>query len=418
MTRAAHIFLLGVLLAAPAMCRAATPDVARQLMQQAESAMKAGNWDDVIKLSEQVISEHPEAVNVWPTAEMNIARALAKKGDLAGALQAAHICVDAATTAQAFDAAVIFAAQIMSAQDKNIDRANQYIAFAQQGGKTNPMDAVGYPTQPDSEKVFTAMRLQAGDDAAASRLRAFTYIFTGKPKDALAQFAEAFRRSANMMDLQRTSNDLVAIGLRDMRGYRVGLDTDLQFVIYGPNGPDGKPGTSDDIVDPFAAYLPPAPRAGQGGLSCTDSATLAPLQQVYDAARLYGGDPLVFDEMRRPALVALTRATSALDGWGAPGQEDWYLDLALGRNGMPRPSPGTSAQLLAGAELAARGRNDNLGDIDAVWQAVDADYAAKNLTPEKNVETVRNQFLRLRAALSKISFPKIYLKPLAAPATF
>jgi tetratricopeptide (TPR) repeat protein len=418
MKRAARIIILCAALAAPAVSLAAAPDAARGLMQQADAAVKAGRWDDAIKLSEQVISNHPEAVNSWPAAELDIAKALAQKGDLAGALQAAHLCLDGAMSPQTFDSTVMFAAQIMSAQDKNVDRANQYINFALQGGKTNPMDAVGYPAMPDREKAFAAMRPQAGDDAAASRLRAFTYIFAGKPKDALAQFAEAFRRCSNTSDLQRAAEDLVFIGLRDVRGNRVGLDAGLQFVMYGPSGPDGKPGTADDIVDPFAAYLSPAPKAGQGGLSGIDPAALPPLQQVYDAARLYAGDALLFDEIRHPALVALARATSALDGWGAPGQKDWYLDLALGRNGLPRPKPSTASLLVTGAEWAARGRDYHLGGIDAVWQAIDADAAAQNQPTDKPVEVVHNQFLKLRAGLGKVSFPTILLRPLTAPATF
>jgi hypothetical protein len=411
------IFCLSLALAQRGVA-ASVPDVTHDLLKQSDAATAAGKWDDVITLNEEVISGHPEGVNSWFTAEMNIAKALTKKGDLPGALQAAHVCLDGAPTPQAFDSAVTFAAQVMSAEDKSVDRANQFITFEQEGGKTNPLDAVGYPAQPEREKAFVAMRLQAADDAAASRLRAFTYLFTGKPKDALAQFAEAFRRCNNNADIQHAASDLVCIGLRDMRGHRVGLEADLPFVIYGPNGPDGKPGTADDNPDPFAAYLSLPPPAGQGGLSGVDPAALAPLRQVYDAARLYAGDPLLFDEMRRPALVALTRATSALDGWGAPGQVDWYLDLALGRHGVPRASSGSGAMLIAGAELAARGRSYHLGGIDAVWQAVDADSAAKNLPPDKNFERVRTQFNALRTALGRISFPKENLKPLSAPASF
>jgi hypothetical protein len=49
--------------------------------------------------------------------------------------------------------------------------------------------------------------------------------------------------------------DMVLIGARAVRGHPVGLDVFFQFVNYGPAGPDGKPGTADDLADPFAPLL-------------------------------------------------------------------------------------------------------------------------------------------------------------------
>jgi tetratricopeptide (TPR) repeat protein len=411
------LFLCGPVLL-PVARGAAAPNPVDDLMRQAQGAVKAGKFDDALQLYEKMFTEHPEASNHWFDVQINIAQALAKKGDLSGAAQAAHLCLDGASDAQSFDAAVMFTATILSAQDKNVDRANQFIAFAQTGGKTNPMDAVGYPSLPDREKAFAAIRRQVGDDANASRLRAFTYLFTGKPKDALAQFAEEFRRSDNISNLQLPILDLVNIGLRDMRGHRVGLDQDLQFVIFGPNGPDGKPGTADDLTDPFAPWLPAPPAAGEGGLSGIDAGGLATLHQVRDAAQLYGGDPLLFPDIRLPALTALQRSTSALDGWGAPGRKDWYLDRALGLGGMPLPDEGTRGLLLAGAQLSARGRACHLGGLYTLWNEIDADCAANNIPSDKPIVAARAQFDRICTVLGHVLFPKISLNPLKKPATF
>jgi len=396
----------------------AAPNPGQDLIKQAQAAVKAGQLDDALALYEKVITEHPEAINLWYTAESGIAQTLAKKGDFTGAAQAAHLCLDGAPNGQSFDEAVMLTASIFSARDKSVDRANQFIAFQQAGGKTNPMDAIGYPSLPEREKAFATMRQQAGQDAAASRLRADTYLFTGKPKDALAQFAEAFRRCGNSPDLQAVVSDLVGIGLRNMRGHRVGLDRDLQFVIYGPNGPDGKPGTADDLTDPFAAWLPAPPAAGQGGLSGIDDASLATLRKVRDATELYGGDPLVYPEYRRSGLKALIRVTSALDGWGAPGQKDWYLQRALGLDGLPEPDNDTGGLILAGAELAARGRDYHLGGIHALWDEIDADCAANSIPSNKSSDGVRKQFDNLCAQLARISFPQQSIHPLTIPATF
>ena len=254
-----------LLLVGPAISFAAEPDAAvGDLFKQAQAAVAAGKFDDAVHLYGQVLTEHPTASARWYEAQLGIAQALVKKGDFAEAAKAAHLCLDGAPTLQTFDAAVTATANILSAQDKNVDRANQFINFEQNGpgpGVTNPMDAVGYPSLPDRETAFAALRQQGDDDDG--RLRAMTYLFTGKPRDALAQFADAFRRSTNHLQPTRAASDLVLIGLRAVRGHRVGLDKAIQFVIYGVNGPDGKPGTPDDLTDPFAEYLPAPPPMGR-----------------------------------------------------------------------------------------------------------------------------------------------------------
>jgi len=399
------------------------PNPVDDLYQQAQAAAKAGKWDDAIQFYERVLTEHPEDPGRWFDAQMNITQMLARKGDWDGAARAAHLCLDAAPNLPAFDGAVGLTAAILSAQDKNVDRANQFLAFEQSGpagGKTNPMDAVGYPSLPNREAAFAAFRQQAGEDASASRLRAYTCLLTGKPHDALAQFSDAFRRNTNPYDFTNGGVELVVVGLRAARGHRVGLDQAMQFVIYGPNGPDGKPGAADDLPDPFAQEMPATPPPGQGGLAGTDPASLAALRKVHDAARLYAGDPLTPIDMRRTALGALERTNIALDNWGAPGQKEWYFRLAFGL-GCPLPDEYTGGYL-SGLYYAARDRDNNYGGVAATWNEVAADCAAHNIRlpqPQQNsLEGIRSQFTKNMAILAGIQFPKINFQPLKAPATF
>jgi tetratricopeptide (TPR) repeat protein len=393
------------------------PNPVDDLFKQAQISAKDGKFDDAIQSYEHVLTDHPEAYSRWFDAEMNLAQMLAKKGDWDGAAKAAHLCLDGAPNLGSFDRAVGFAAAILSAQDKNIDRANQFIAFEQAGTGVNPMDAVGYPSLPEREKAFTLIRQQAGDDANASRLRGFTYLFTGKPKEALGQFADAFRRNESPYDLSNAGVELVCIGLRAVRGHRVGLDKDMQFVIFGPDGPDGKPGTADDLTDPFAQFMPPVPAAGTGGLAALSADDLATLQKVRDAAQVYAGDPfLPSDGIRRTALAALQRANDALDGWGAPGQKDWYLRLALGVDCRP-PDENTTGYL-TGMQLAARGRAAHYGGVHALWNEIDAVCAAKNIDPPRRLKDVRAQFEKVCAGLEQIKFSTPTLVLLKKPATF
>ena len=51
--------------------------------------------------------------------------------------------------------------------------------------------------------------------------------------------------------MAKTAQD-IAIGLKALNGTPVGMDAFVAFQRYGPNGPDGKPGTADDLKDPLA----------------------------------------------------------------------------------------------------------------------------------------------------------------------
>ncbi len=261
------------------------------------------------------------------------------------------------------------------------------------------------------------MRRQAGDDSIACRLRGYTYLYSGKPKDALGNFADAFRRNENPYDLSNAGVDLVATGLRSARGHRVGLDKAMQFVIYGPAGPDGKTGTADDLPDPFTPLMPPVPAPGTGGYAEFSPDDLAALQKVRDAALLYAGDPLLpSDQIRRNALGALQRVNDALDSWGAPGQKDWYVRLALGIDCLP-PDEYTTGYLI-GAESAARGRDCNYGGVRALWAEIDGLCAANKIDPPKRLGRLHQAIRRHLRTLGQIQFPKPTYNLLKDPARF
>ena len=397
----------------------AAPNPVDDLFKQAQDAMTGKKYDDAISAYQHVINEHPEAVDRWYDAQHGIVQALIQKGDLAGAAQSAHVCLDAAPSLGAFADTVNFTANILSAQDKNVDRANKFIAY-QDGdapGAANPMDAVGYPAQPDRETAFAKIRQDSGQDAAAARLRAETFLFSGKPRDALPQFADAFRRNENSYDLRNAGIELVTVGLRAAQGNQAGLDKAMQFVIYGPNGADGKPATPDDVPDPFKKWLT-SPAPGQGGVSGLNPGDRATLKKIGDAAQLYAGDAILpSDGPRRSSLAALLRINDALDGWGVAGQEDWFLRLALGL-GCPPPDEYTAVTYLRGAAFAARGRDLNYAGVRALWAEIKAECEAYSVPLPKHLADVHTEFDRYPAGLLQVQFTKITINPLKTPATF
>ncbi len=399
----------------PARANDARSGIADTLFRKAQAANDAHKPDDALSLYERILEEHPERLDAWFPVQRNIAETLARKGDLAEAAKAAHLCLDIAPNPQAFNEAVAFAANILSALDKNVDRANQFLAFQQSGsagGAVNPMDAVGYPSLPNRERAFETMRQQAGDTPAASRIRAYTFLLTGKPKEALAQFADGFRRSSTFSDLQRAGLDLTTIGLRDVRGCGIGIETAVQFVIFGPNGKDGKPNTPDDLTDPFAEWLPAAPAPGEGGLADPSADDLATLRKVRDACALYAGDSLLEDYLLRyHAFAVLHRTHIALDDWGIAGQKDWYLQYAFEFGNLTEVLPCTLA--------AARDRALHFGGVYPLLDEIDAKLAAQDVKPKNGIEKARAQFDALCAELNRASAVKVSpIKPLSQPASF
>ena len=87
---------------------------------------------------------------------------------------------------------------------------------------------------------------------AGHRARGYVYLVWCKPKEALSEFKKAFALcSLQPTELEQAAQDIV-VGLRALNGTPVGSDAFHHFQRYGPNGPDGKPKTPDDLKDPLA----------------------------------------------------------------------------------------------------------------------------------------------------------------------
>ena len=258
-----------------------------------------------------------------------------------------------------------------------------------------------------------AVREQAGDSAAGSRLRAWTFLLGGKPREAFAQFADAFRRSANQRDIQIAGADLATTGLRAAQGHRIDQNKALQFVLFGPDGPDGKPNTDDDLTDPFAGILAAPPAAGEGGLAGLGAEELAALRHVRDAAKLYAGSAGLDSRMRLPGITALQRANEALDEWGGAEQKDWYVRLALEADKSFQTDP-----FWTGAQAAAKARALHLGGVTALWNEVDAICAASGIEPTPAMANAHKQFLSTTGSFGRLESKPPVSKPLQKPASF
>jgi len=235
-------------------------------LRAADAALKAERPDDALRACERVFVAHPEASDHWYAAQRTIADLHLKRGRFDEALQAARILLDAASDEGRVAEAARFLAEALKGLDRNVARANavlNYQRFGPDGEDAkpgtpddlkDPLAAMPRPTWPDRERAFDEARKKAGDDADAMRHRAMTYLHSGHPKEALRCFVDAFGRSTQR-DFQNLGREMICVGARAVRGHAVGLDPFFAFVNCGPAGPDGKPGTADDLKDPFEPLL-------------------------------------------------------------------------------------------------------------------------------------------------------------------
>jgi len=327
-------------------------------MQKANASAAANRLDEALLAYEQVFVESCEISDRWMEAQTRIVEILQKLNRDQEALAAARIGLDAGADAAQIQAWTKVIMELMRKIDKNVIRANQFLAYQQLGpaGKDqvtgtpddlqNPLAAVPYPVYPAREQAFAGARAAAGDSAGASRHRAMTYVFTGKPAEALKYFADGFRRCA-AHEMGPMASDLVAIGVRGVRGHPADLDRYFTFLARGPTGPDGKLGTPDDVPDPFQAMGIVAPAPGSGGLAGIPPDQLAQIKELLPRLEEMA-QSWRRPEDRKEAIAAITRSHEALCDWGAPGVKEWYIGQVL------ISSPDVRKILIDGALASAR----------------------------------------------------------------
>jgi tetratricopeptide (TPR) repeat protein len=246
---------------------AGTPGRAAEYAKYAaDIAWDAQKFEDALKAYERIFLDHPESADVWYDAQMRIAEGLLRLNRPQDALGAARIALDGATDENRALGAMRFIAEAMKNIDGHLGRANAFINYqrfgpagedAQAGTAddlADPLAAVPRPSYPEREKVFEASRARAGDNAEAMRYRAMTYLYAGRPVQALRCAMDAFARCTGS-DVQTYAELMILVGARAVRGHAADMEPFYAFVNYGPAGPDGKAGTADDLADPFAPLL-------------------------------------------------------------------------------------------------------------------------------------------------------------------
>jgi len=169
-------------------------------------------------------------------------------------------------TAQSFGRAVDLVTDALRARDGHLVSGNSFRLLQAHGPAgpdrkagtpddvPNPLASLAPKPDPERDKLFEAAIAhwaKKPKSVAAHRARAWVYLLWGKPKNALAEFKRAFALcSLETTELTRAAQD-IALGLKALHATPIGMEAFADFQRYGPNGPDGKPKTPDDLKDPL-----------------------------------------------------------------------------------------------------------------------------------------------------------------------
>lgn len=169
---------------------------------------------------------------------------------------------------QAFGRAVDLVTDALRARDGHLVSGNAFRLYQVHGPAgpdrkpgtpddiANPLAGLAPKADPARDKVFEAAiaARRKGRTAADRRAAGWLYLLWGKPRNALAEFKRAFALcSLEPAELGRAAQD-IALGLKALNATPVGMDAFAEFQRHGPNGPDGKPKTADDLKDPLEGF--------------------------------------------------------------------------------------------------------------------------------------------------------------------
>jgi hypothetical protein len=381
-----------------------------ELLRQMGRLLNEGKCDEGLRTCEEFFRIGADRLECWHGVERCILELFVKAGKLEEALRHARLMMDTTPEPRAISDTTRRVMELFKALDKDITRSNAFLEYQLYGPNgpdgqpgtpddlKNPLEAYPYPDCAEREKAFAEARAQAGDDADASRYRAWTYLYTAHPREALKWFVDALTRSPvtpggrNPAEtIPYRAREMVWLGVRPVRGHAVGLADVYNFVAYGAAGPDGQPGTPDDLPDPFPALLGSEPLPGPVTLSADD---LQAVRVLRDSLRSIVADPREPAGERRLCVEALERLHEALNDWAQPEVRAFFLEC------LQNDREGHSQQGLFFAALgAARGSSYHLGGALRFCQELPDMLRQNGKTLHRDAENQRLNFLKVIASL-------------------
>jgi tetratricopeptide (TPR) repeat protein len=388
----------------------------------AEALLQQERFDAALPAFEQVISGHPAVHQQWWNAQTRIVDILRRQQRLPEALQATRVLLDAAWDQNTLTQASEQAVALLVAIDDLPERANLFIAWQTYGpaGKdgtpgtpddsTDPLAACPYPDLAARAAAFDRASADLGDTVVAARQRARMALYCGKPRDALAQLADAMARRG-IEDPDWICSELVQQTLRAVVGHPWRTAEFCSFIAWGPAGPDLTPGTADDLPDPLAEFaLPSLPTAG--GLARLSAEEVTALEQLGTALQPLLANPAEPRWRRTACARGLDRVQEALASWQAGPLRDLALETALTTDDRE-----LARACLSLAARCAKGRDLHAGALHTFAKQVEADCLARGVTLGEGVADLLPKHLeRLTTNLlrQKPSVPRLRPIPVIA----
>jgi len=211
-------------------------------------------WGEAEKECRQAIAAWPQNIALCIRAQALLVSSLLNQGRYDEAVGAAKILYGVAPNSeQSLTEAVQALMQAVRAKWHSVAPANDVALFQQYGpagsdGKPgteddleDPLAKVPYGVPADTVALYKKVADSLPVDFAGRRARGYLYLFAGEPRLAAREFARGFPLTfLDQRSTEDATDDLVAV-LRACCGHPLAGDQLIQFIKYGPNGPDGKP---------------------------------------------------------------------------------------------------------------------------------------------------------------------------------
>lgn len=233
------------------------------------AALRLDRCDELARLLTRAILAEPFDETVPYACSKAIVELRLRQGRPDDAVAAAYVAYATCGFAsyvspQSFGRAVDLVADTLRARDGHLVSGNAFRLYQVHGPAgpdkkpgtpddlPNPLAALAPQADPELDKLLEAALAARPASVAGHRARGWAYLVWGKPKQALAEFKRAFALCPlETTELTRAAQD-IALGLKALHATPVGMEAFAEFQRYGPNGPDGKPKTADDLTDPLA----------------------------------------------------------------------------------------------------------------------------------------------------------------------
>ncbi len=233
---------------------------------------RLGRCDELVRLLTRAMLAEPFDDTIIYACSKAIVELRLRDGRADDALAAAYACYAASgfsayVSPQSFGRTVDLVADELRSRDGHLVSGNAFRLYQANGPAgpdrkpgtpddlANPLAGLEPKPDPERDKLFesalAAALKSSAPFATRHRVRGWVCLLWGKPKNALAEFKRAFALCPlDATELGRAAQD-VALGLKALNATPVGMEAFAEFQRYGPNGPDGKPKTADDLKDPL-----------------------------------------------------------------------------------------------------------------------------------------------------------------------